>query len=284
MTAFSTPDAEKMLDSMALPSCPTLLTEIRNELQRPFSNGLKIANMIARDASLASTLLRSANSPLVSGGREIVSIAQAVQLLGFTHLENLVTEGLLRQAMGSADPSITHFWDRAAAIATTCTHLARTTQLVDSDLAYSFGLFHDCGIPLLMEHFPNYKDILYQAQHDPERSFSAIEEETIGTSHCTLGHKLAQRWHLPQEIALAILHHHDYPLIAGETTRLPTDSKTLIAFGALSWKVINHYYRTRNPGFEWEKAKPYVQDYLEIDDTETESMVSDLLTALKKNT
>ena len=96
------------------------------------------------------------------------------------------------------------------------------------DDAYTFGLFHDCGIPLLMMRFPQYKDVLGQANRNTQTEFTAIEESLVHTNHALVGSALAQSWWLPEDMCRAIRHHHDLTVLAPDST-LPKPQRQFIA-------------------------------------------------------
>ena len=57
---------------------------------------------------------------------------------------------------------------------------------VPIDMLYSIGLFHDCGIPLLALKYPDYKNILMEANRSGYNSV-ALEEKHYLTNHAVLG-------------------------------------------------------------------------------------------------
>ncbi|UCG58461.1 MAG: HDOD domain-containing protein [Phycisphaerales bacterium] len=80
----------------------------------------------------------------------------------------------------------------------------------DPQLAYCAGLLHDLGKLALQEVMPkSFSRIVEEARSSGAGSY-AIEQENLATDHTILGKSLAQRWHLPEAVVLAIwLHHSD---------------------------------------------------------------------------
>lgn len=52
-----------------------------------------------------------------------------------------------------------------------------------ADLAYTFALFRDAGILLMLNRYPDYYTTLEEANNYPERLFTQIEEDRHATSH-----------------------------------------------------------------------------------------------------
>lgn len=82
-------------------------------------------------------------------------------------------------------------------------------------MAYSAGLLHDIGKLALDQAMPkSFARIVVEAK-SKNASACAMEQKQLGLDHTILGKRLAQRWHLPNQITLAIwLHHSDTTSIA----------------------------------------------------------------------
>lgn len=75
-------------------------------------------------------------------------------------------------------------------------------------LAYSAGLLHDLGKFALDETMPrSFIRIVEQAKTEGV-CICDVERTNFGIDHTILGKRLARRWHLPEEIALAAWLHH----------------------------------------------------------------------------
>src|SRR5690606_2848105 len=146
-------------------------------------SGKRIAALIGQDVGLAAVVVRSANSPYFGSGRRIASIDDAIRMLGFGMLANLVQEALLRSNIADPGAALERFWDSSRCTARGSAMLARRTGIARPETAYTCGLFHDCGIPLLVKRFPEYKRILATANQATGRWFTDVEDEALDTNH-----------------------------------------------------------------------------------------------------
>lgn len=266
---------KELLRGVFIPSSPAVLGELMTELRQPMSNGKKVSALINRDPGLAGGVLKSANSPLFGSTRPLSSIADAVKLLGFATLGNLVLETLLRTSIRCHDNSLERFWDNSVHAAVVNARVARLFKGVRPDTAYTFGLLHDCGIPLLVQRFTNYKDVLKLANQPNDQNFTQIEEQALDTNHAIIGCILARSWGLPDTLSEAILCHHDYSVLDGHA-HIAEESRYLIAINVIAEHAVGIHLRLTEDG-EWLKARPAIGDFLGLSPTELDDIVEDQL-------
>jgi len=264
-----------------IPSCPGILAQLMEELRQPQVSGKHIATLIGKDVGLAAIVVRSANAPFFGSGRRIASIDDAIRMLGFGMLANLVQEALLRSAIADPGAALERFWDNSRCTALASAMLARRTGIARPETAYTFGLFHDCGIPLLVKRFPNYKNILAKANQATERWFTDVEDDALGTNHATIGYILARSWGLTENVCQAILCHHDYSVLI-EDSALEPESRTLIAVNVVAEYIAGTHLRTRRDA-EWDKGREAVARFLGYAPTELDDLADDLLYTLDRH-
>lgn len=236
-------DTEKILKGISIPPRPAILADIDAELKKANPNLALIGHRITSDVGLSGTMLKVVNSPFFGLRNKINSVPQAVQTLGVKNVKSLVTGLVLRTTLGGKDPSLERFWDTAEKIARISAYVASLIPKAPRDEAYTFGLFHDCGIPILMQRFPDYKETLKLALTDG-RSLTEIEFATHGTSHAVVGHMVARSWGLPESISDAVLRKDDVTVFT-ESNPMSSTSQTLIAINLLAKYLNNEVLRMR---------------------------------------
>ena len=243
-----------MLNGVDIPPCPTVLMQLETELNKDNADQREIAMLISKDVALSGHVMQVANSPAFSTGQQFVSIMQAINVLGSRQLFNLVVSQLLKIALaGDPEVPMDRFWESSAQTARLSAELAKRLRCVRPDVAYTFGLFHDCGIPLLMKRFPNTKEVLSEANLAEERKFTDVEDERLGTNHAVVGYFLARRWRLPSYLSEAMLHHHDFSVLSDPRNVVSDQAKALIAVCTLAEHIIR-IHAQGDGEHEWHKA------------------------------
>ena len=81
---------------------------------------------------------------------------------------------------------------------------------ISSELAYAAGLLHSIGNLALDEAMPRSFAGMAEKAKSQQACICAVQDEHIGLDYTILGKRLADKWHLPEQIALAIwLHQSD---------------------------------------------------------------------------
>lgn len=273
-SAISDPDpVDALIKSIRIPPRPSLLADLQRELAAEDPDPAAIGRIISSDVGMSGALLKLANSSFYGGKRRAKSIDQAIIFLGINQVAALMTGLLARQAIAADNPALATFWDISTRRAQAMVFLARSLRIGEPDVAHTFGLFCDTGVPLLMERFPDYAGTFALAAQDPLRPLTALEDERHSTNHAAIGCLLARNWGLSTEVSWAILHHQDYQVLQDAAT---ADSvRSLVALSLVAECAIQKY-QGLGPSLEWDKGGALAAAYLGLSDEE----VTDLLDQL----
>jgi HD-like signal output (HDOD) protein len=203
---------DKVLDSqIKIPPQPAILLEIDRLINSPNNQLAAIGKLITKDVGLSAAIFKLVNSSFYKSPAPITSIQKAITVLGLSQVSNLIKGLSLRGAIGGNELAYEKFWERSDEIATLCAIIANK-QLsacnIPVDQSYMAGLFHECGVPILMQRFPQYCQTfrLNQGSHWPD-----FYEEDIHfqTDHTIVGFLVTKHWNLPEYICQAVRFHHD---------------------------------------------------------------------------
>jgi HD-like signal output (HDOD) protein len=248
---LSAPGTDALVRDMGIPPRPQILAELSREMSRSDPDLQRIARIVASDVALTAAVLRVANSPAYGLARRAETLGQALNLLGLKQIGVMVTGLVMRKALRTDGPQLTRFWDVSAKRSWALSALARSLRCVDVDVAQTFGLFCDVGIPLLMQRFPGYGRTLSAANAEQQRSFTEVEQAEHHSDHALIGALMARSWGVSQSVCLAIRLHHDYAIF--KDPKVPDVVAKLIAMGLIAELAIQTFAGLNN-STEWAKG------------------------------
>lgn len=182
-----------------------------------------VSKAVAQDVSIASKILKLANSAFLGTRAKFGSIEQAVIYLGIDTVRNLAISVSVHVAFQDGNHfkniNIEEFWYHSLLTALLAKEIAELIGLDDPAEAYLAGLLHDTGRCLLNDRFPEqYGKLLEKCGEKNE--LVAEEKEAFGVTHADAGAWLAERWHLNTSVGEAIRLHHTPLFIAGTANLL----------------------------------------------------------------
>lgn len=267
---------ENAIRDIGIPSRPAILDRINTEMHKDEPDFHHLAHIIASDVGLAAGLISIANSPYFGFRGRARSVNEALMILGLDVASRAIA-GLILRKIFPPTPALERFWHASAIVARLSGWLAQQAlgdgHKIRPDDAYTFGLFRDCGIPILLNRFSQYPMVLKNANGERELSFTAIEETQCPTNHAIVGSMLAQSWWLPEEICLAIRYHHDYAALQQQegAAVLPAASLGLIATAQFSEHLLQHHTGLSKT-HEWGKAGEACLALLKVGEKKLESI------------
>lgn len=267
------PGVDSLVRDLGVPPQPRILSELTSEMRKPEPDSQRIARTVASDVALTAAVLRVANSPAYGLTRRAETLGQALSLLGLRQISVMVTGLVMRKALRTDGPQLTRFWDVSAKRSWAMATLARQLRGVDVDVAQTFGLFCDVGIPLLMQRFPGYGATLQAANTEKLRSFTEVEQDAHQTDHALIGALMARSWGVSQTVTLAIRLHHDYAIF--QDPKVPDSVARLIAMALVADLAIQTFAGL-NTSNEWTKGGEKGLGALMLDDQDVEHWVERL--------
>lgn len=267
---------EEALRDIGIPPRPVILDRIGAEMRRPEPDFHHLVTIIGADVALAAGLLKTANSPYFGFQSRARTVMQALMMLGLEVASRAVA-GLVLRRIFPAVPAMERFWDGSARVARTSGWLVGQLGVRDNvraDEVYTYGLFRDCGIPILMRKFANYAEILRAANADGERPFTTVEKARCPTSHALVGCLMVQNWCLPAEFSTAIRHHHNPLVLQSGNLGMPIASARMVALAQLAEYLVQRITR-QSATREWDKLGGACMEILGLDGNGVELLVRD---------
>lgn len=271
---------ESSLKDIGIPPRPTILDRISTEMQSDEPDYKRLAHVIGADVSLSASLIKTANSPFFGFRNRVRSINEALMVLGLDVASRAIAGIILRKVFPNS-LHLERFWDSSARIARLSGWLAQQVgnNKLRPDDAYTYALFRDCGIPVLLMRFPIYEKVLARANNEDKLGFTAVEEAQLPTHHAEVGCLLAQSWWLPEEACLAIRHHHDAAILDTPAISPPLTSRYRIAIAQLAEHLVQRHSGLSQTQ-EWPKLGPACLRLLGIDESELDGILADALAVM----
>ena len=220
---------DKVFSTVDIPVCPAIVTEVMAEAQKDMPDMRKLAKGIASDVGMSAIALKLANSVLFRAGAPVHDVKKAVDRLGVRNVLCVVVSAALRAALSGAAPAfVEKFWTRVAGIALAAGLVARRQYGISPDAAYTYALFHDAAIPLMLRRFPQYEEALAQCERG-EKLLIDVEQELFPCTHPIVASLLVKSWGLPPIVNQAIRFHHDKDVYDIPDQSLPGGAVSLIA-------------------------------------------------------
>lgn len=258
-----------------LPPQPELLRLLQSEIQKDIPAMDKISSIISGDVAIAASVLKTINSPFFGIKTTILSIQHALNLLGLDATIDVVMALALEESMGDELASLPRFWDSAKNTANLCAFVAKKLKLHEPSQAYTLGLFHDVGIPLMAARYDDYLVILKQANEKDNVLTTDLENQVYGCSHTEIGYILSREWGLPDVIRQVIRRHHDCLVLFD--SRKPENEATMKLMAVLKlaeWG--SEEFRQGQPTEEWLRVGQVVLDFLYMSEEDSLDLLEEM--------
>ncbi len=264
-----------------IPGKPEVLIEITKLLKANEVDVDCIVDTLRKDVSLYTAVIATANNPMFRGKREIKSLNEAVVRLGLKTLFTIIRLVALKNSISSVD-RLERFWDCASEIANLTVFFTRRVSNENEEDAFTLGMLHNCGIPLLMESAPEYRNFLKNTPTESITNFLAMEKAKYGFHHFQISYQIAKRWQFPEAVTQAIALQGKETNIIGRIKNVSEGSKLLACSLILAKDVsqnYRHYWRIENTQQKYENLRP-ILDYVGIPDTDYIDLREDLIAHL----
>ncbi|MBD3166776.1 HDOD domain-containing protein, partial [bacterium] len=188
-----------------------VMIHIREVANNPRSSATDLANVILRDHSLGTKVLKLANSVAFNaGGKPVNTLTQAVVQVGFDEVKHLaLSVSLFESFRGSVSDTFKfeYFWAHSLAVGICAQRFANVLWKGRTEEAFVAGFLHDLGKLIITRYAPADWD---EINDRVNRGFTTRQAEfqQIGTYHTDVGAHFAERWKFPPHVIEAMRGHH----------------------------------------------------------------------------
>ena len=243
---------------VTIPPQPRVLQELQDALGRGVADVRVLSRIISQDPGIVATLFNVVQSAAYRDFQPFTSLTRVLQAIGLQQTANLVRAIALSSSLPAKHnrKAFESYWARSQAVAELAMLIADERVAVCNifpDQACLAGVFHDCGVPVLMQRFSTYCKAM-QLDQQGRWANLADEDARFNADHCVIGYLVGKHWRLPDFICDAIRYHH-------EITRLENHaSRTMVAILQLA---IYFYHQDQRLAYaEWDDVCKDVLDEL----------------------
>jgi diguanylate cyclase (GGDEF)-like protein len=181
--------------------------------QRESTSLAVVAHALKADPTLSLRLIKVANGASGSVHRPVVSLRDAVSVLGVPAVRALALGFSLMSSHGSGacgNFDYRRFWSRSLARAVALQLMNAAIKSTEAEEAFSVGLLARVGELALAELFPQpYSDILQRRKQESGVPLADFEQQAFDLTHSALTASMLLDCHLPTEYVEAAQHFED---------------------------------------------------------------------------
>lgn len=205
-----------------LPTLPRTVVRIGELVDNPHASARDLAGVVTEDQVLTARLLKLVNSSFYGFPRRISTVTDAVVLVGFDAIRNLLLTTSIFDLFSARDRRharvLEAMWDHALGCGVGAKVIGAHLQADNLEELFVCGLLHDIGKLIEIVHLPDaFARIVALARRDGLLLHDA-EARVLGTTHTAIGQRLARHWNLSERLCRVIAHHH-VPREAGRYSR-----------------------------------------------------------------
>ncbi len=193
-------------------SFPQFVVETLRKLNDRDSSASDVAMSLSRDEGLVIRTLKLANSAAYGISRDISSVTEAIAMLGYKNISNIVLSASVYSVM---DKSLQGYaldrgqlWKHSLTVAYAARYIAQRFGKSVPEEAYVGGLLHDIGKVVLNDYVRFGYGIIVKLVEEKQIPFIEAETQVLGFDHAQVGAMLVEKWGLPEAYGFAVAYHH----------------------------------------------------------------------------
>ena len=172
-----------------------------------------LSKIINSDPVLTETILKHCNSAKYGFARKIMTINDAISIIGFKTLKTIiftiVSKSSFNKELKGYELEKGDLWKNSISCAVYSRYIAELISYNAPEQAFTAGLLRDVGKLVLNEYVKEDQEKIIKMVTKENIPFSEAEEKVLGLSHCQIGAIVAKKWNFPQALIDSIKYHHN---------------------------------------------------------------------------
>ncbi len=169
----------------------------------------ELARVIKSDPAFVGRLIKAANGLVAENRRAVVSVQEALMVLGLPAVRTLALGfSLLSNYRKGACEGFDYgrFWSSSLLMALSMQALVQRVRVVPADEAFSLGLLARVGELALATLYPaDFSRLLKEVARSPQLRQLDLEQTAFAMTHCELGAAMLIDWGVPTQLVNPVL-------------------------------------------------------------------------------
>jgi HD-like signal output (HDOD) protein len=196
-------------------SMPDVYLDVRELIEEDDSKIEDFVKVIKNDSLLSGKIARITDSQYFGFPRRAEDLYQAVSLIGFMQLHDLMLNNLSLRTFSAVPSQIFNleaFWLYSIRCGIAARTIAQHAQIMPINPYFTYGLLHEIGHAAMFVREPELSLQALEGQENNLESQIEKERELFGFDYTHVGAALIRQWRLPevyQQVAAFHLHVED---------------------------------------------------------------------------
>ncbi len=201
-----------MTQVRAFPGMPATAAKLLRLLEDSDSSASQIEEVLRYDPGLTANILKLTNSAYFGIPSRVSSIRQAVVLLGWKRLLQLVMTMCMSTVMKKPVPGYDlpggELWRHSIAVSVAAETVVKALKIPEAEEVFTAALLHDVG-KLVLGGFVS--EDLQQIEKMVQKgiAFEVAEFIVLGIDHAEIGARILKKWAFPEDLVNAVNWHHN---------------------------------------------------------------------------
>ena len=196
----------------SFPSMPAAAARMLTLMDDANANASQIEKVLRWEPGLTANILKLTNSAYFGLSRKIGSVRQAVVLLGWKRVAQLVittcVNAIMNRPISGYKLPVGELWRHSIAVSVAAEGLAKEVNLAPAEEIFTAALVHDLG-KLVLDALVRDELQAIEMAASQGVPFEVAEHMVLGTDHAEIGARILEGWSFPSEIVMAVRWHHD---------------------------------------------------------------------------
>ena len=200
---------EVIMKSCDLPTMPAVANRVVMLVSDPDTTADMLNKAIMADQAMAARVLKLANSSFYGCLRSVNTLTQAIMIIGFTTIKNIVLAASTKEVYKRFGLTEKMLHEHSTGVAMAAYHIAKEAGLKNMEEAFLLGLLHDIGKVVLNNGDAEKYRTVMETVYNSDSSFDEAEMDVYGFTHADVGALVVRKWNFAPEMERVVSSHHN---------------------------------------------------------------------------